>query len=121
MNSRSLAQASSSILTFSAWRDALKSVIIASLTAKPRATCFLPSDAALMRVSPSAVNRSAKFANAERALSARPNRLGLKPCTGPAKNLSGSMPPPPYTLRPASVYLSCAAPCSRWPVWSLSV
>jgi hypothetical protein len=72
-------------------------------------------------VSPSATKFSAKFANAARAMSDRPNRVGLNPNTGPAKNLSGSMPPPLYTLRPASVYFSADAACGRSGVCSRSV
>ena len=34
---------------------------------------------------------------ADKAYTARPNLLGLNPSSGPGRNLSGSMPPPPHT------------------------
>ena len=97
MKASSFANAASSIFTFSRLqRLALKSATIASVTTKPRADRFRFLFAALIRVSPSAVNWSAKLANTCRALEQRPNRVGLKPShrTRPM-NLSGSMPPPP--------------------------
>ena len=45
--------------------------------------------------------------------SVRPYFEGLKPSIGPSRRWSGSMPPPPYTLRPASVCFRSAADRSR--------
>ena len=74
-----------------------------------------------MRVSPTAENFCAKDANTCRANSRRAKRPGLKPSIGPSSRWSGSMPPPPYTFRPASVYLRSDAERSRGALWARDV
>ena len=65
--------------------------------------------------------RCAKPENSCRAKSVRANRDGLKPSTGPSSRRSGSMPPPPYTRRPLSVYFRSFGSCDRFASWSRSV